>query len=765
MAQYKTKKENKTSKVSSRVKKQKVTKLSTKQKTSIAVEDTKFNAVVLPVNDELSIVEKAKLIEKDGCPVNGNEFSKMRYDIASKIVDYDRIRKECKIHIEAQSKTIYRLAKPFLEGHFTLAVVGETSAGKSTFINTLIGDNLFPTGKDQTTSALTFIENGNEPKMEVLYCDGHTDPPYNDTDEIKKRLKQLVTIPEEYRCLPVNRINQLISENREIDEILSQKEDIELKTRTQRQKTDEGLWREYVNSHTKKDIPKAVIITYPLPNEFNGWQIIDTPGVGATGGIQEETQMLFNARDEDHNKRIDAIFYLQDGTRYMESAVDYDFLEMIVDGLTEDVKRRLFFVLTKAARDTSRGMEDFLDRKDKTLQKARELYADSFGISRERFYYIDSVLERFKNDVKDKKNFDIAPCPSNWDTEEWNDMTNLYTPIRKYLSVKGKRMINSSINGVMDEWSGFKYFKDQINQFIYAEKAKAYNEICSKIEEDYEGFIITFRKKIEILKGDSTTIKKERESLLNKKLELNEQLNNLQERTAIDFKKRYDFVDNEIKDFQKKGNISLIRTAYFELLDKLIEKENEIFNGLKQDFKQYWGKDDDLLGLLGLIDFDELEKRAEKEKENRTLDELEQQAEDDNTEIKYVKGKEVRKRKTFREFFRGLFKEGKWELYETTYPKSEPITEVNKEKKCSDFAEKIRQLALEKKDIFVSDTTNKAGFFKDLVGKEMECKISEAEKTLDELQQEMDSKENELSAFEENMVIIEETLKGVRYGK
>jgi hypothetical protein len=113
MAQYKTKKAKKNSKVSSRSKKQKVTKLSKKQDASIDIEDPKFNAVVLPVNDELSIVEKAKLILNAGCSVNGNEFSKMRYDIASKIVDYDRIRKECKIHVEAQSKTIYRLAKPF----------------------------------------------------------------------------------------------------------------------------------------------------------------------------------------------------------------------------------------------------------------------------------------------------------------------------------------------------------------------------------------------------------------------------------------------------------------------------------------------------------------------------------------------------------------------------------------------------------------------------------------------------------------------------
>lgn len=152
---------------------------------------------------EMSILEKAQMIVDAG-PVNGNEFSRMRFEIASKIVEYDRIRTECDIQNEGLSKTIFRLAKPFLDGHFTLAVVGETSAGKSTFINTLIGDNLFPTGKDQTTSALTFIENGKEARLNVLYCDGHEDPPCIDIVEIKEKLKQLVTIPEEYKDLPVN---------------------------------------------------------------------------------------------------------------------------------------------------------------------------------------------------------------------------------------------------------------------------------------------------------------------------------------------------------------------------------------------------------------------------------------------------------------------------------------------------------------------------------------------------------------------------------
>ncbi len=733
----------------------KMVKPSSKKGAKKTVIEQKEDPIESVKGKEMSILEKAQMIVDAG-PVNGNEFSRMRFEIASRIVEYDRIRTECDIQNEGLSKTIFRLAKPFLNGHFTLAVVGETSAGKSTFINTLIGDNLFPTGKDQTTSALTFIENGKEAKLEVLYCDGHKDPPCIDIVEIKKKLKQLVTVPEEYKDIPVNVINQLISEGYSVDKILSEKPEIERRTRTQRLKAPESLWRKYVNSQSKKDISKAVIITYPLPDEYDGWQIIDTPGAGATGGIQETTQELFNAQDDE--KIVDAIIYLQDGTKYMESAVDYDFLEMIVNGLREDAKNRLFFVLTKAAKDESRGLEDFMDRKDKTLQKARELYADGFGISQERFFYIDSILERFKNDLKDKKDFDIAPCPSNWDEEEWNGMTNLYTPIRKYLRVIGKRMINSSINEVMDEWSGFKHFKEHINQFIYSEKEMAYKEICSKIEEDYKGFIKTFQKKIEILKGEKTTIKKEQEKLLNKQSEVNEQLNDLQERTEIDFKTKYDFVDVELSGFSKIGDNARIRTAYFEVLKKLVETKKDIFTSLKQEFKDYWDEDDELSGLLGKIDFDELEKRAENE-----VDELEQTAAKKASHPGPDKSRPVEKRKGLWEFLiDGIFN-GEWRIHKTTYPHSIPV--IDEEKQHHILVEDAKQKAREKKKDYIEETTKMADKFKKSVVDTMLKKIEEAKKVLEELSLNMDNKGKEIDAFTKRIAKIEEIMKGSEYGK
>ena len=122
------------------------------------------------------------------------------------------------------------------------------------------------------------------------------------------------------------------------------------------------------------------MVSFPMPNEFDGWRIINTPDVSATGEIQEVTKTLFNERDNDNNKTVDAIVYLQDSSCYMEDETVHDFMEKVYNGLTEEAKHRLFFVLTQATREQSIGSDHFILEKNKTLQKARELYSDTFGI-------------------------------------------------------------------------------------------------------------------------------------------------------------------------------------------------------------------------------------------------------------------------------------------------------------------------------------------------------------------------------------------------
>lgn len=80
-----------------------------------------------------------------------NEFAKISKLVTTLLNEYRQVRKECGISDTAwHSRTIERMAAPFIKGHFTLAIVGKVSSGKSTFINALLGcKDLLPTGHDK----------------------------------------------------------------------------------------------------------------------------------------------------------------------------------------------------------------------------------------------------------------------------------------------------------------------------------------------------------------------------------------------------------------------------------------------------------------------------------------------------------------------------------------------------------------------------------------------------------------------------------------
>lgn len=58
------------------------------------------------------------------------------------------------------------------EPHFSIAVVGEFSRGKSTLINRLLNLDILPVGVIPTTAMITRLLYGNEPKMWRIYSDG-----------------------------------------------------------------------------------------------------------------------------------------------------------------------------------------------------------------------------------------------------------------------------------------------------------------------------------------------------------------------------------------------------------------------------------------------------------------------------------------------------------------------------------------------------------------------------------------------------------------
>ena len=218
-----------------------------------------------------------------------NEFAKIGKLVDTIITRYREVRMDYGIPDNGwHSRTIERMATPFIKGYFTLAVVGKVSSGKSTFINALLGcKDLLPTGHDQTTCGVTYIEYGEKPEVTIVFGDGHKKVI---KDDISGKIKPHVAIPEKYHHLPVNNIDDMIMGGYDFKKIWEVHNQLEEETLCP--PIDKALLKEYVEQRKKKDIAVEVRMKYPFNEELKGWRVIDTPGIGAIGGIETRTKQL-----------------------------------------------------------------------------------------------------------------------------------------------------------------------------------------------------------------------------------------------------------------------------------------------------------------------------------------------------------------------------------------------------------------------------------------------------------------------------------------
>jgi len=100
-------------------------------------------------------------------------------------------------------------------GKYTLAIAGELKAGKSTFINALLGADILPTDVLQSTSAIVEIFKSEKSFLSVKYASGKEEKIYDDLltpdiDEAREKLHDICSINDEYREIPTTLIDEYI---------------------------------------------------------------------------------------------------------------------------------------------------------------------------------------------------------------------------------------------------------------------------------------------------------------------------------------------------------------------------------------------------------------------------------------------------------------------------------------------------------------------------------------------------------------------------
>lgn len=632
-----------------------------------------------------------------------NEFAKISQLVDTALKRYRAVRKTCGIPDDAwHSRSIERMAKPFIKGYFTLAVVGKVSSGKSTFINALLGyKDLLPTGHDQTTCGITYIEYGDTPKVTITFGDGHK---ITLKDDIRRKIKAHVAIPEKYHNLPVNNIDEMIMKNLDFEKIWALRDQIEKETLCAR--IDKALLKEYVSHRKKKDIAMEVRIKVPFNEELKGWCVIDTPGIGAIGGIETRTKKLLANENEDGSREVDAIIFLQNGCQTLDQTDSKQFVKEQLDNLTESDKRRLFYVLTHS------GSTDFLNHMDSKLNFIRQNYGDKIKC----LTYADSLLYTFLNDLAgsevDLKAFDDDDFekPNEWADDEWDTIMSILFNAKRHLKKTNDAFNNDTMLRTIQAWAHFDSLKSQINQFAKNEKQKSLCELIRLIADDYLGIINKLEREKVLVDGDLTEIDAAISDVNKKRIHINFLAKCADKRLQIDeLKKEFQFIDEKLSEIDSCNSRYAVKKRMNDLFDSVQSREKSVFEDIQKQFAVFLKDQISDNIIIDSIDFESIENQATKDSLERYVIEPERTITHCCEADEYI---------------------------EATYG-----YRTNYAEQLSKFKKLVKVKGVEFRDKFFSQVTDKANRFRDQLFNEIDKKLKEEKVRFEELKGKLAYKE------------------------
>ncbi len=409
---------------------------------------------------------------------------------------------------EARSKagkpipeTVARSHKNLHQNRFLLAIVGKVKAGKSTFINGLIGKDLLPTDALQATAAIIEIFHAKKPFLRVTYANGATEEiAPNEGDSLApltEKLREVAAIRGENRDLPIAQLNDFIIEryNREAKTAEWEPEILELFLQNDLPNIHkisaaelQKRSRDYLDCHRDgKDVAMRVEVGYPNAYDFDHFRIVDTPGICAKGGFAERTlDFLINA---------DGVIYL-----HKEEPAEDTLHDALQNVIPEKAKKHMLLVLTHKCQRTQQANTDYLTEAQKCCPQ----------ISKERIFIVDSLTEIVLQSIHGKDMDQIMDlCGQN---EEWQNCI-----AKAYLGANRKR---AEFFELLEKQSNMRSMKKEI--FRMSEKSLgiqietllgAIQELYGELDVDAEARRDIFGLKLKPPQEFAAAMKREMEAM------------------------------------------------------------------------------------------------------------------------------------------------------------------------------------------------------------------------------------------------------------
>lgn len=342
-------------------------------------------------------------------------------------------------------------------GKFTLAVAGEVKAGKSTFINALLGAVILPTDVLQASSAIVEIFKSENSVLKVKFSDGHEEILSNDLDtptidEAKERLHEICKLHDAYRDIPTTLIDACIVESNELLEVNNEFIAKLQKSSGVNLEHNKNKIESYISERTKDKIPVEITFGYPLKWDFEELRIVDAPGVNATGGVQDVAFDFFESAN--------AILFV-----HPIKPIESESFKKFVDSVISDrSKETLFLILTHAGIYSN-------DEVERLQGEAKRLYGDL--IPQDRILVVDSLLKLI--------HCDLEQGASVQEIRKSENKKKILSSYREQAEDEGRELID-----VIYEASRFKRMFSAIDEFSMKAPNIQLQEILEKVKSGYE---------------------------------------------------------------------------------------------------------------------------------------------------------------------------------------------------------------------------------------------------------------------------------------
>lgn len=356
------------------------------------------------------------------------------------------------------------------KGKFTLAVAGEVKAGKSTFLNALLGAEILPSDVLQASSAIVEIFKSDTSFLKVKFADGHAeslhdDPSTPDIDEANERLHEICKIHEKYRHIPTTLIDDCIIEsggNLDVNDIfikqLEQQSGEDLQGK-------QDFVAQYISERTTDKIPIEIEFGYPLKWNFDELRIVDTPGVNATGGVQDVSFRFF--------EEANAILFVHP-IKPIESESFRKFVSSVISNRSQET---LFLILTHAGLYSNHDVE-------RLHAEAGRLYKNI--IPENRILVVDSLLKLIHSDLDNGISVN--------DIRKSENKKKILSNYREQAEDEGRELID-----VVWESSRFAKMFDAIDEFSMKAPNLQLQEILEQIKAGYAEQEIQYAENADLL--------------------------------------------------------------------------------------------------------------------------------------------------------------------------------------------------------------------------------------------------------------------------